>query len=180
MTHKPRVQAIVVREGHVLMVKHRLHGVEWWCLPGGGLEPGETPEEGALRELQEECSVDGTVIRQTSLVCNAPDDVTYSFLVDIGDQEPSLGNDPDMPSGQQVLSDVQWLRLCQIPERDRAFLWAAGLLGTGTFYSEVEQWGDEISYPGMAEATKPALSLDAGSQHREGAAAIELPGVPLP
>jgi 8-oxo-dGTP pyrophosphatase MutT (NUDIX family) len=32
-----------------------------WALPGGGVEPGETPAEGALRELWEEVGWDGPV-----------------------------------------------------------------------------------------------------------------------
>ena len=144
----PRVQAIVVRDGRVLMVKHRWHGDEWWCLPGGAQEPGESVEDGALRELREECSVDGTIIRQTSHVCYAPDDETYSFWVDIADQVPALGHDPDVAPGQEVLADMRWLRLGEIAERDRAFLWAAGLLGIGGFWREAEGWGDRISYPG--------------------------------
>lgn len=143
----PRVQAIIIRDGRVLLVKHRLPGNEWWCLPGGGQEPGETPAQGALRELREECNVDGTIIRQTSLVWHEPDDETYSFLVDIAGQTPSLGTDPEFAPGQQVIVDVQWLPLREIPERDRAFLWAAGLLDTGDFLSEVEGWGDATSYP---------------------------------
>jgi len=139
---------VVVRDGRVLMVKHRHQGEEWWCLPGGGLEPGETPEQGALRELREECNVTGTAIRQTSYLCYAPNDETYSFLVDIAGQAPSLGRDPGVAPGQEVLVAVQWLRLDEIPERDRAFLWAAGLLGAGGFFGEVERWGDRISYPG--------------------------------
>ena len=146
----PRVQAIVARDGRVLMVKHHCHGEEWWCLPGGGLEPGETPEQGALRELREECNVNGTIIRQTSHVCYAPGDETYSFLVDIAGQSPSLGHDPDVAPGQEVLVRMEWLRLSEVPERDRAFLWAAGLLGIDSFLSEAEQWGDRISYPGIA------------------------------
>lgn len=144
----PRVQAIVINDGRVLMVKHCQHGSEWWCLPGGGLEPGETPEQGALRELREECNVNGTIIRQTSHVCYGSDDETYSFLVDIADQAPSLGHDPEFPPGREILTEVRWMRLCEIPERDRAFLWAAGLLGTGDFWSEVENWGNDASYPG--------------------------------
>ena len=145
----PRVQAIVARENAVLMVKHRQGGAEWWCLPGGAQEPGESPEEGALRELQEECKVSGVVVRQTSHVCYAPDDETYSFLVEIGDQTPALGKDPELPAGREVLADVRWLRLHEIPERDRAFLWAAGLLGIGSFLKEVATWGDDTSYPGQ-------------------------------
>ena len=130
------------------MVKHRQNGAEWWCLPGGALHEGEALVEGALRELKEECGVDGTLVRQTAHVVYGPDDETYSFLVDIDDQEPLLGYDPDVPEGHQVLADVRWLALREIPERDRAFLWAAGLLGVGDFFSEVASWGAATSYPG--------------------------------
>lgn len=34
-------------------------GWSWWATPGGGLEPGETPEQGALRELGEETGLLG-------------------------------------------------------------------------------------------------------------------------
>ena len=129
------------------MVKHRNDEGEWWCLPGGAQEPGETAEEGALREVREECKVSGVVVRQTSHVCHAPDDETYSFLVEIEDQMPTLGSDPEVPAGREILIDVRWLRLQEVPERDRAFLWAAGLLGTGSFLKEVEVWGADTSYP---------------------------------
>lgn len=159
----PRVQAIVVRGGRVLMVKHRQNGEEWWCLPGGGQEPGETPEQGALRELKEECNVNGTTIRQTSVVSYAPGDEAYSFLVGIADQTPRLGWDPDVASGRGVLADVQWLRLSEIPERDRTFLWAAGLLGVGSFLSEVEKWGNRTSYPGEEDPDSPMQATPNGS-----------------
>ena len=49
---------------------------------------------------------------------------------------------------QEVSVDVQWWRLREIPERDRTFLCAAGLIGVGDFLSEVETWGNETSYSG--------------------------------
>jgi 8-oxo-dGTP diphosphatase len=144
----PRAQCIVYRENKLLMAKHRDQGVEWWCLPGGGVENGETPAEAALRELYEECSVEGAIVRQTSYLDFGPGGTAYTFLVDIGDQEVSLGSDPEFQEDNQALVDVQWLALHEIPERDRAFLWAAGLLGVGSFLKEVEGWGDAISFPG--------------------------------
>lgn len=141
---------MVVRDRRVLMVRHRDPDGAYWCLPGGALEPGESLEQGVLRELQEECNVEGVVVKPTAYAMDVYAGETYSFVVDIGNQEPSLGYDPEVGEGAQaaVLVDVRWLRLREIPERDRAFLWAAGLLGVEGFLAEVKGWGDDASYPG--------------------------------
>ncbi|MGB2984191.1 MAG: NUDIX hydrolase [Candidatus Bipolaricaulia bacterium] len=143
-----RVQAIVCRGGRILMAQHQERGMIYWCLPGGALEAGETPEAGALRELREEACVDGRVVRQTG--CSLDDQgriVAHTFLVDIGGQEPTLGHDPEVGADAPILVDLQWMALDEIPERDRAFLWRAGLLNVSGFLKEIEGWGDGISYP---------------------------------
>lgn len=143
-----RAQCIVQRKNKLLMVKHRLDGKEWWCLPGGGVQEGETPAGAALRELKEECGVDDEVVREAATAAYSSGDSSYTCLVDIGNQEPCKGTDPEFSESDQVLVEVQWLALREIPERDRAFLWAAGLLGVDEFFEEVSGWGNAISYPG--------------------------------
>lgn len=129
------------------MVKHRHQGREWWCLPGGAIDSEENPQEAVLRELVEECCVEGKIVRQTSLI-EEPDGMkTYTFFVDIGNQEPRLGSDPEFMNSEQVIEELRWLKLSEIPERDRAFLWAAGLLSIDGFLEEVEGWGESTSYP---------------------------------
>jgi 8-oxo-dGTP diphosphatase len=142
-----RVQAIIVRDQRILMAKHRVDRVEWWCLPGGGLEGEETLEEGVLREVLEECCVNGRVLRLTSNLIEASGVESFTYLVDIDDQEPRLGHDPEVDPENPILVDLQWLALDEIPERDRAFLWQAGLMTVPGFIEQVEGWGDAVSCP---------------------------------
>ena len=60
---RSRSVAIVVRNGKILMERVFYFGREFFTVPGGGIEPGETPDQAVLRELKEECGVDGTVVR---------------------------------------------------------------------------------------------------------------------
>jgi 8-oxo-dGTP pyrophosphatase MutT (NUDIX family) len=131
-----RAQCIIHRQKEILMVKHRHEGEAWWCLPGGRIEVDETPEQAALRELWEECRVHGTVIRPTSVVTFAPDDQYYTYLIEIGAQAVSLGTDPEL-KGNQILVDIAWVCLNELTERDKVFLWTAGLLTIPEFFEEI-------------------------------------------
>ena len=63
-----RSVAIVVRNGAVLVEKTYYEGRYFYSLPGGGIEEGESPEETALRELKEECGLDGKIIKPLNIV----------------------------------------------------------------------------------------------------------------
>lgn len=138
---------MVIRNHRILMVKHRQNGEEWLCLPGGAVEPGETSESAALRELLEECCVQGRIVRKTSEYADLfADGCTVTFLADIGDQAPVLGEDPEI-AGDAILVDTGWFALSEICEQDRAFLWAAGLVAVDEFADELQSWSREVSYP---------------------------------
>jgi hypothetical protein len=48
---------------------------------------------------------------------------------------------------QQILQEIKWMLLRELSERDRVYLWSAGLLGIPDFLEEIENWGDDVSYP---------------------------------
>lgn len=51
-------------KGRILLLHRNVHGRVQWETPGGKIEPGETPEAAAVRELKEELGVEAAIIRR--------------------------------------------------------------------------------------------------------------------
>ena len=150
--HKNRSVVFVIRNKKILMEKLNYPSEgkdDFYSIPGGGIEDGETPEQAAIRELKEECGLDGTIVRKLSESYNHGR-TEHSFEVKVpDDQEPITGYDPEEAGNENPpLKEVLWMGLDEISEKDRAFLWGYGLIEIPGFYEEVKSWGDEISYPG--------------------------------
>ena len=61
---KPTATLICPKHDSILLVKRAFSPAKGtWSLPGGFLELGETPDEGAKRELKEETNLNGEVIK---------------------------------------------------------------------------------------------------------------------
>ena len=147
---RDRSQSMVIRGNRILLVEHQLFGRDFFNLPGGGIEENETPEQAALRELEEECQVKGTLVRPLTVEYK-PDLESrgFTFFVEIPeDAVAKAGIDPELPADEQSIIGVKWMRLDEIAERDRAYLFGAGLMRVPYFHDEVLMWdGEDISYP---------------------------------
>ncbi len=87
------------------------HGEGTWASAGGHLEPGETLEECARREAQEELGVsvaDLRFLRVSNIIAYGKHYVDIEFLGDIGGQEPRLAE----PVG---FTDAGWFALDRLP-----------------------------------------------------------------
>jgi len=78
----PAVCAVVPdRHGQLLLVQRKVAPKKGeWCLPGGFMELGETPEAAALRELSEETGLAGAVEGLIGLKA-APNRIYHTVLV---------------------------------------------------------------------------------------------------
>jgi len=55
---KVRIACVLLEEGRILLAKHKREGREYWTLPGGGLERGETMAACLRREMWEESGLE--------------------------------------------------------------------------------------------------------------------------
>ena len=109
----PATCSVVVNsDKHILLVRRSVEPkIGEWCLPGGFLEIGETPESGALRELAEETALSGE-IESLLGVRTTPSQQYQSILMiafSIAEYQGQImaGDDAD---------DVQWFDRARLPQ----------------------------------------------------------------
>ena len=79
--YRPAVGVMLVNPERKVWVGQRLDStLEAWQMPQGGLDPGESPREGALRELQEETGIAPALVE---IVAQASQELTYDLPEDL-------------------------------------------------------------------------------------------------
>lgn len=109
--------AVAINEGRIYLIERK--DGRGWALPGGFIDPGETPEHAAIRELQEETLAkpkDIKSVRSLGMVkANDPREInffTFPFVIEIKGTELKFGDDA---------KNGKWILLNRAVKTDLAF-----------------------------------------------------------
>ena len=83
-------RAIIIRGEQLLVIKRNKQGDKFFTLPGGGIDPGETAEQAAQREVSEEASIECKAVREVYHERVEGFGETYYYLCNYVSGEPSL------------------------------------------------------------------------------------------
>ncbi len=135
MKHRIRIAGLVTRGASVLLVKHVMHGSEWWVPPGGVIEGEESIEDCVRREVWEETGlafVPGKIAYVRQYIERATDThhLELFFAGTTSGEEPSPRNlqgtgAPD----EHVIKEVRFVprpelgRVTLYPEELRTSFW---------------------------------------------------------
>ena len=112
----PRCQGAILRDDHILLIQHREHtgGRNYWLLPGGGQEEGETEEQCVVREMKEETGLDVKVERLLMEMPELPGSIhrrkTYLCSVVAGEARPGYEPEPEASAIYSIV-EVSWFDL---------------------------------------------------------------------
>lgn len=115
-------RAIIIEDGKLLAMfrrKIKKDGSvkEYYVIPGGGLEDGETLEENVIRELKEEFNVDIEVVK--FLTTEEYDDtIANYFLCKIVNGTPKLGGEELERMTNENYYEVRYINLNEIDNYD--------------------------------------------------------------
>jgi 8-oxo-dGTP diphosphatase len=103
--------AIVVQDGAVLMVRRRVaEGQLSWQFPAGEIEPGESPDQAAVRETLEEVGMNVTALKLLGERVHPKTGRSMSYVAcAVESGTPYVADDEE-------LAELAWVQHAQIPE----------------------------------------------------------------
>lgn len=118
-----RICGICFENNKLLLLNHRGIGEKGslWAPPGGGLEFGESIENGLIREFKEETGLDITVknfLFVNELLIHPLHAIELFFMVEPIGGKLNIGTDPEMSPTKQIIAELKYWSIEDINKED--------------------------------------------------------------
>ena len=117
---RTRAGIILIEDDKVALIERHRAGLDYFVFPGGGVDEGETPEQGAIREAMEELGVQVAIRKKVAEIHFGRTSRHIYFLVErvsgefgSGTGEEFTDSDPDHP--EEGIYIPIWMPIDQLP-----------------------------------------------------------------
>lgn len=110
-----RAGIILMKDDAVLLMHRIKQDQDFYCIPGGHMEPGETPETTAIRELLEETTLVAHGQLTLFLELQNAGRREYYFIADSFSGTPELSGEEKGFASATNVYELVWIPLKQLP-----------------------------------------------------------------
>lgn len=140
---RTRAGIVLIENDKVALIERHRAGLDYYVFPGGGVDEGETPEQGAIREAMEELGIDVAIKQKVAIIRFDQSTQVYFLVEQVGGEfgsgsgEEYTDADPDNPE-EGVYVPV-WMPIDELPRHEKVFPEGVAKL---VLESKINGWSD--------------------------------------
>ncbi len=115
MTSPQRVAVLILNGDRILLIYRYNQGREYYVIPGGTVEPNESLEQAAYREIKEETGLDIELDRELYLY-NNQGRLEHYFLIKTFSGVLELGGPESEYQSSENIFQLEWTPLTRLPD----------------------------------------------------------------
>ena len=122
---RTRAGIILIEDNKVALIERHRAGLDYYVFPGGGVDEGETTEQGAIREAFEELGIQVAIKKMVAVIHFAQSTQVYYLVEHVsgefgtGTGEEFTDADPDNP--EEGIYIPIWMPIDELPKHEMIF-----------------------------------------------------------
>ena len=123
---RTRAGVVLIEDNKVALIERHRAGLDYFVFPGGGVDEGESPEQGAIREAMEELGVEVSIKQKIAEFHFGRTSTHVYFLVErvggefgSGTGEEYTDSDPNHP--EEGIYVPIWMPIEQLPKYSNVY-----------------------------------------------------------
>ncbi len=110
---RQRVAVFIADKGTVLLIRRRKNCKEYYVVPGGGIEPGETEQDTAVREVKEETGLD-IILGERLGTLELDGEMQHFYRAHSFSGKPELGGPEKKRQSPDNTYELEWVSLKEL------------------------------------------------------------------